>query len=127
MPIVDDVLKYLTKNLNIKISKKNKDLVIEKFYPEIKDKIYWCCHCDYSGFYEGIISKEEYEKIKTLPLDTNITFEQITKYEDNECYLEEIEFSDEIDKIKKLIDKGFKECTTYFNLMNYLYENENLK
>jgi hypothetical protein len=63
---------------------------MDKFYPDINDKIYWYAYCDYSGFYEGIIDKEEYENIKTLPQKTNIVFEQISKYKDNECYLNEI-------------------------------------
>ncbi len=62
---------------------------MDRFYPDIKDKIYWCCYCDYSGFYEGIIGKEECEKIKTLPQKYNIVFSQKSKYEDDECYLNE--------------------------------------
>jgi len=59
MPIVEDVLDYLINDLKIKISKKNKDLVLDKFYPDIKDKLYWSFEIEYS-FYEGIVSKEDY-------------------------------------------------------------------
>jgi thiol-disulfide isomerase/thioredoxin len=44
--------------------------------PDIKDKIYWSVDIEErrkTFFYEGIITKDEYEKIKTLPPDTNIT------------------------------------------------------
>ena len=116
MPIVEDVLDYLINDLKIKISKKNKDLVLDKFYPDIKDKLYWCFEIEES-FYEGIVSKEEYEKIKTLPPDTEIVFAQIDKYVYDECEIKDIPFTDDINKIKKLFDKGFKDSETYYNLM----------
>ncbi len=122
MSIVDKVIEFIRNEINIEITEKNKELIMDKFYPDINDKIYWYAYCDYSGFYEGIIDKEEYENIKTLPQKTNIVFEQISKYKDNECYLNEIKFSDDIDKIKKLIDKGFKKSENYFDLIDYLYE-----
>ncbi len=127
MSVVDRVIEFITNDLNIKISKKNKELIINKFYPDIKDKFYWCVDGD--GFYEGIISKEEYEKIKTLPSDTQIDFPEIAKYVNDECKLKEISesFKEDIDKIKTLYDKGFQDCATYFDLMFYLYENKILE
>ena len=116
MPIVDDVLDYLINDLKIKISKKNKDLVVEKFYPDIKDKLYWSFEIEKS-FYEGIVSKEEYEKIKTLPPDTEIVFAQIDKYVYDECEIKDIPFTNDIKKIKKLFDKGFENSETYYDLM----------
>ncbi len=120
MSVIDRVIEFITNDLNIKISKKNKELIINKFYPDIKDKFYW--YVDGSGFYEGIISKEEYEKLKTLPPDTQIDFPEIAKYVNDECKLKDISFKEDIDKIKKLYDKGFENCATYFDLMFYLYD-----
>ena len=130
MSIIDEVLNFLTNDLNIKISNKKIDQINNKFYPNINNLIYWSV--DGSGFYEGIISKEEYEKIKTLPPDTQINFPEIAKYVNDECELNEIinsfeeDDNDNIKEIKKLIDKGFRKCATYFDLMFYLYENEKL-
>ena len=61
MSIVDKVLDIIENDLNIKISKKKKQIIYDKFYPDIKDKIYWSYRIE-NSFYEGIISKEEYEK-----------------------------------------------------------------
>ncbi len=41
MPVIDEVLYFLTNDINIKISNIKRDLIINKFYPDIKDKIYW--------------------------------------------------------------------------------------
>ncbi len=77
-------------------------------------------------FYEGITSKDEYEKIKTLSSDTHTNFRSYSKYEDEEGDLSEISFMEDVNEIKKLYDQGFKESTTYFDLMSYLYEYEKL-
>ena len=130
MSKIDEIINFLTNDLNIKISNKKRDLIINRFYPDIKDKIYWSIsinerHRD--SFYEGIISKEEYDKMKILPPDTQIDFPEIDKYVNDECELKEISFQEDINEIKKLLDKGFEDCATYFDLMFYLYENEILK
>ena len=130
MPVIDEILNFLTNDLNITISNKKRDLIINKFYPDIKDKIYWSICIDerrFDFFYEGIISKDEYEKIKTLSPDTHIIFNSKCDDNDDEGDLSEISFIDDVKKIKKIYDKGFEECTTYFDLMYYLYENENFK
>ena len=51
----------------------------------------------------------------------------IDKYVNDECELEDISFEEDVNKMKKLHDKGFQDCATYFDLMFYLYENEKLK
>ena len=132
MSVVDKVIEFITNDLNIEITEKNKELILDKFYPYIKDKIYWSVDIEErrkSFFYEGIITKEEYEKIKTLPPDTNIKFNNDYKDDDDdEGDLSEITFKeDDKNEIKKLYDKGFKKSTTYCDLMFYLYENEILK
>ena len=63
MSIVDKVLDIIENDLNIKISKKKKQIIYDKFYPDIKDKIYWSYRIE-NSFYEGIISKEEYELLE---------------------------------------------------------------
>ena len=125
MPKIDEIINFLTNDLNIKISNKKIDQINNKFYPNINNLIYWSV--DGEALYEGIISKEEYEKIKTLPPDTQIDFPEIAKYVNDECELKEISFKEDINEIKKLLDKGFRKCATYFDLMFYFYENETLK
>ena len=127
MPVIDEVLYFLTNDLNIKISNKKRDLIINKFYPDIKDKIYWSIDIEErrkSFFYEGIITKEEYEKIKTLPPDTNITFNSDYKDDDDdEGDISEISFIDDVNKVKKIYDKGLGKNASYCDLMFSLYEN----
>ena len=63
MLIVDKVLDIIENDLNIKISKKKKQIIYNNFYPDIKDKIYWSYRIE-NSIYEGTISKEEYAEIK---------------------------------------------------------------
>ena len=131
MSKIDEIINFLINDLNIKISNKKRDLINDKFYPDIKDKIYWWIDIEQrrkTFFYEGIITKEEYDLIKTLPPDTNIIFN--TDYDDDdedEAYISYIDFEEDINEIKSLYDKGFKDSPTYSDLMFYLYENEKLK
>lgn len=131
MSKIDEIINFLTNDLNIKISNKKKDLINNKFYPDIKDKIYWSVHIEErrkTFFYEGIITKEEYEKIKTLPPNTNITFNTDYKDDDDdEGEICDISFEEDINEIKELYDKGYKKSASYCDLMFYLYENEILK
>jgi len=123
MSIVERVIEFITNDLNIKISKKNKDLINDKFYPDMTNKIYWFYDGAYE-LYEGIISKNEYEKIKTIPPDTEIDFPEIAKYVNDECYFKDISFSDDLDKIKNMYDKKNIGCLFNILLMDFLYENE---
>ena len=131
MALVDKVINYITDELNIEITEKNKELIIDRFYPDIKDKIYWSVDIEEwrkTFFYEGIITKEEYDLIKTLPPDTNIRFNSDYKDDDDdEGNISEISFIDDVNKVKKIYDKGFEENASYCDLMFYLYENEKLK
>ena len=106
MSKIDEILNFLTNDLNIKISNKKIDLINNKFYPDIKDKIYWSIHIDErrkTFFYEGIITKYEYEKIKTLPPDTNITFNSDYKdYDDDKGDLSEISFIEDGNKVNEM-------------------------
>ena len=131
MSKIDEIINFLTNDLNIKISNKKIDLINNKFYPDIKDKIYWSIDIEErrkTFFYEGIITKEEYNLIKTLPPDTSITFNSDYKDDDDdEGDISEVSFIDDVNEIKQLYDKGFKESESYCDLMFYLYENEKLK
>ncbi len=64
-----------------------------------------------------------------MPPDTNITFNSNYKDDDDddEGNISEISFIDDVNKAKKIYDKGFKENASYCDLMFYLYENEILK
>ncbi len=79
-------------------------------------------------FYEGIITKDTYEKIKTLAPDTNIFFNNNYKDDDDDKgNLSKISFIDDVNKVKKKYDKGFQENASYCDLLFYFYENEILK
>ena len=61
MSKIDEIINFLTNDLNIKISNKKRDLINNKFYPDIKDKIYWSIDIEErrkTFFYEGIITKD---------------------------------------------------------------------
>ena len=121
MSLVDKVVSFITDELKIDINEENKKLIVEKFYPDIKDKLYWSCICD-CRLYEGIVSKEDYEKIKTLPPTTNICFAEIAKYVDDECELKYISFTDDINKIKQYYDIEGRNSRDNFCLMSYFYD-----
>ena len=72
-------------------------------------------------FYDGFISCEEYEKIKFLDGSTEICFGEISKHCKAECYLSEIVFITDADKINKRIENN---KSNYFDLMDYLYDQE---
>ena len=112
MSFVDEVIEFIRNDLNIEITEKNKELIINRFYPDIKDKIYWSIDIEErrkTFFYEGIITKEEYDLIKTLPPDTNIIFNTDHKDDDDdEGNISEISFIDDVNKVKQNMIKGLK-------------------
>jgi hypothetical protein len=130
MRTIEEIINFITKDLNIKISEKKKNIIINKFYDNYKDKIYWSINIDgrcMSFFYEGIVSKKDYEKIKLLPSDTYILFASPAKYVDFECNLSEITFTEDENKIKEIYNKGGEKNTSFFDLMDYFYEYEKIK
>ena len=120
MSLIEKVIEFVTKKLSIEINEENQKLILDEFYPDIEDKIYWY-FLNYR-LYEGIITKDEYAKIKALPQDTNICFGSIVKYVEDECDLNEIKFSDDVNEIKKIYDQGYKTSFSYFDLMDHLYD-----
>ena len=120
MALIEKVIEFVTKKLNIEINEENQKVILDEFYPDIEDKIHWY-FLEYR-LYEGIITKDEYEKIKALPQDTYICFGSVVKYVDDKCELNEIRFSDDINKIKTFYDQGYKTSFSYFDLMDHLYD-----
>ena len=118
MSLIEKVIEFVTKKLSIEINAENQKLILDEFYPDIEDKIYWS-FLEYR-LYEGIITKDEYAKIKALPQDTYICFGSVVKYVDDECELNEIKFSDDVNEIKKFYDQGYKTSFSYFDLMDHL-------
>jgi hypothetical protein len=118
MALVEKVIEFVTKKLSIEINEENQKLILDEFYPDIEDKIYWY-FLNYR-LYEGIITKDEYAKIKALPQDTYICFGSVVKYVEDECEINEIRFSDDINEIKKFYDNGCKTSFSYFDLMDHL-------
>ena len=125
MALIEKVIEFVTKKLNIEINEETQKLILDEFYPDIEDKIHWY-FLEYR-LYEGIITKDEYEKIKALPQDTYIYFGSVAKYVDDECELNEIKFSDDINKIKTFYDQGYKTSFSYFDLIDHFYNEEIFK
>jgi hypothetical protein len=126
MSLVDKVIEFITAELNIDISEENEKLITKKFYPDLKDKFYWSYGVD-NSLYEGVVSREEYKKIKTLPPNTHIHFAEIAKYVNDECKLDYIlPFTDDINKLKQFYDRGGDEGKNHFCLMSYFYDQNKL-
>ena len=118
MSLIEKVIEFVTKKLSIEINEENQKLILDEFYLDIEDKIYWY-FLNYR-LYEGIITKDEYAKIKALPQDTYICFGSVVKYVEDECEINEIRFSDNVNEIKKFYDNGCKTSFSYFDLMDHL-------
>jgi hypothetical protein len=99
MSLIEKFIEFVTKKLSIEIHEENQKRILHEFYPNIEDKIYryFLNH----RLYEGIIANDEYAKIKVLPQDTYIYFGSIVKYVEDECDLNEIRFTDNVNEIKR--------------------------
>ncbi len=115
MPIVDEILNFLTNDLNIKISEKKKELVFDKFYPNIKNRILWFLEIENDTTYGGILNKKHYEKMMTLSPETVIDIGIAPSK------LKEISFKDDIDTLKEYYDNEYyfeDRDIEYFDLIN---------
>ena len=121
MSIVDEVLYIIENDLNMKISKKNKQILYDKFYPNIKDTIYWSYRIE-NSWYDGIISMEEYEIVKTLPPNIKIQFDEIANNVYDVGILEKFLFTEDKIEIREFYDRGGKGGENYFDLMEYFYD-----
>jgi len=82
--------------------------------------IYWSIDIDerhISFFYDGIITKEEYECIKKLDGTTNVSFGEIAKYNYAICEINEINFSTNPKDINMFLNGNKR---TSKDLMEYL-------
>ena len=116
MPVVDEILNFLTNDLNIKISEKKKELIFDKFYPNIKNRILWFLEIENDTTYGGILTKKHYEKMMTLSPETVIDIGIAPSK------LKEISFKDDIDTLKEYFDNDehyFEDKDIeYFDLIN---------
>ena len=115
MPIVDDVVKFITDELNIEITEKNKELIMDKFYPNIKNNILWSIKIDNATTYGGILTKKHYERIMTLSPETELNIGIAPSN------LKEISFKDDIDTLKEYYENDHyfsDEDIEYFDLIN---------
>lgn len=115
MPVVDEILNFLTNDLNIKISEKKKELIFDKFYPDIKDRILWFLEIENDTTYGGILTKKHYEKMMTLSPETVIDIGIAPSK------LKEISFKDDIDTLKEYYDNEHyfeDKDIEYFDLIN---------
>ena len=125
MSLVDKVVEFITTELNIYISEENKKLIFKKFYPDFKDKYYWSYGVE-NSLYEGVVSKEEYEKIKTLPQNTKIQFDEIANDVYDVGILEEFYFTENKNDIMQFYDRERVGGENYFDLMEYFYDCDKL-
>ena len=70
---VDKVIKFISDELDIEITERHKELIMDKIYPNIKNKINWFFEID-DEEYEGMITKQEYEIVQKLSPETDIYF-----------------------------------------------------
>ena len=123
---IDKVIDFITNELNIEITEKNKELIMDKFYPDIKNNIFWFFYID-DEEYEGMITKEEYDIIKTLSPETDIYFNGLSKDGDY-CKLKDIKFQYKIDTLKEMYDKGdyyyIEQHSEQFDLVSFLCAND---
>ena len=114
MSKIDEILNFLTNDLNIKISNKKRDLIINRFYPNIKDRVLWFLEKENETTYGGILIKNHYEKIMRLSPETAIDIGNAYK-------LKDISFKDDIDTLKAFFDNDHyfsDEDIEYFDLIN---------
>ena len=60
------------------------------------------------------------------PPDAEIYFPEIAKYVRDECKLKDISYNVNLNKTKKLSDKGFEQSDTCFDLMSYFNDNRKI-
>ena len=115
MSKIDEIINFLTNDLNIKISIKKKELIFDKFYPNIKNRILWFLEIENDTTYGGILNKKHYEKMMTLSPETVIDIGIAPSK------LKEISFKDDIDTLKEYYDNEnyFEDKDIeYFDLIN---------
>lgn len=115
MSKIDEIINFLTNDLNIKISIKKKELIFDKFYPNIKNRILWFLEIENDTTYGGILNKKHYEKMMTLSPETVIDIGIVPSK------LKEISFKDDIDTLKEYYDNEnyFEDKDIeYFDLIN---------
>jgi hypothetical protein len=60
------------------------------------------------------------KEVKGFYTPIKVYFKDGIKYVEDECELNEIHFTDNINEIKKFYDNGFKSSFSYFDLMDHL-------
>ena len=134
---MEDIIKFMRDELKIKISKVKEQKIIEKvkeqrIIEKIKtrdydDNVYWYIDIDertITFFFDGLITKKEYEKIKLLDKKTALNFGEIAKHTYAKAYLSELCFIENEDEMVKHI-KGNKRND--FDLMQILYDSNILE
>ena len=125
---MEEIIRFMKDELKIKISKEKEQKIIEKFTDRTyDDMVYWYIDIDerkITFFFDGFITKQDYEKIKTLDDKIELCFGEIAKHTVAEAYLSELSFVENKEDILKRV-KGNKRND--FDLMEYLYDQDILK
>ena len=125
---MEEIIRFMKDELKIKISKEKEQKIIEKFTDRTyDDMVYWYIDIDerkITFFFDGFITKQDYEKIKTLDDKTELCFGEIAKHTEAEAYLSELSFVENKEDILKRV-KGNKRND--FDLMEYLHNQDIMK
>ena len=124
MPKFSEFINFLNKNLNKDISKEDKTKILEKFYPNIQNQIYWKTDANIRGdgyTFEGIIDNDEYKVFKEFMKKNGKDFIICFHAFDDEIDVElnEIEFTKDKDIIIQFLDSTNQD----YSLMDHINEN----
>ena len=128
--MLEDIIIFI-KELQIKLSPEQEALILEQFTDKSSDVynafVYWYIDVDcrkIKFFFEGIITKQDYEKIKTPDEKCNIYFGEISKHSYANAELNELQFSEDKDQILAFEKSNKRD---YFDFVEFLHEQEKLK
>ena len=121
--MIQEIIKYMKDELKIKISK-NKELnLLEKFRNRsYEDSVYWYISVDERSitfFFDGLISKQDYEKIKKVDKNKEICFGEIAKHCYADAKLNELIFIEDEQEILKRMNSNQR---NNFDLMELIYD-----
>lgn len=123
----EDILKVIIslRDLKVNISKKRIGMCIKSLKnvtKSIENLVYWSCYAEANERHgleekrEGLITKDEYQRILKLDKSLDIQLDEISKYVNMCCELNDFYFSDEQDEIIDFYNSG--KCD--FPLMDYI-------
>ena len=99
---INNSISFMKEKQNIIITDEQLEEIKKHFYKDAEDLIYWC-YTSNDFYFEGIISKNLYEFIKTLDQEKEYSFGEVSY---NYCLnfsLEEIYFYEDVEIINNYV------------------------